>query len=213
MTPRQTTEDLIRQLAASPAPRPFHAASAAVGMLALLAVALGLFWLVFGLRADLASAWSALAVQAKTALLLLLAILAVRLALGSSRPGERLALWPLALPVLLALLMVLLRVPQVPEGGLLPEMVGQTALACLASITLLSALPLAAGIVLLRRAAPTRPALTGALLGLAAGAGTASGYALHCTEDSPLFFVSWYGLATVIVALCGALLGRRFLRW
>ena len=63
------------------------------------------------------------------------------------------------------------------------------------------------------RTAPTRPVLTGALLGVAIGAGVAAGYALHCIEDSPLFFVSWYGLAIGIVGGVGGLLGHRLLRW
>jgi hypothetical protein len=66
---------------------------------------------------------------------------------------------------------------------------------------------------MLRRAAPVRPGVTGALLGLAVGAGVAAGYALYCTEDSPLFFMLWYSLAIGIVAGCGAILGLRFLRW
>ena len=65
----------------------------------------------------------------------------------------------------------------------------------------------------LRRGAPARPALTGALLGLASAGGIAAGYALHCTEDSPLFFVSWYSLAILLVAGLGALAGRRVLHW
>ncbi|HBT01009.1 MAG TPA: hypothetical protein DEB47_14365 [Citreicella sp.] len=71
----------------------------------------------------------------------------------------------------------------------------------------------AAGLALLRRGAPTRPVLSGALTGLAASAGTAAGYALHCTEDSPLFYVSWYGLALCLASALGAWLGHRHLRW
>jgi hypothetical protein len=93
------------------------------------------------------------------------------------------------------------------------EIMGQTALACLVSVTVLSALPLAVGLWLMRHGAPTRPALSGALLGLAAGAGVTAGYALHCPDDSPLFFVLWYGLAMCLPTGFGALLGHRFLRW
>ncbi|MBD3765305.1 MAG: DUF1109 family protein, partial [Rhodobacterales bacterium] len=44
-------------------------------------------------------------------------------------------------------------------------------------------------------------------------AGVAAGYALHCTEDSPLFFVLWYGLGILVPTLAGAWLGRRLLAW
>lgn len=212
MTQRRMTDDLIRQLAASPVPKPFHPGAAAAAMLAVLAPALGLFWLVFGLRADLAGAWGDLTVQAKTVLPALLALAAIRPALRSSRPEGRVALWPLAIPAGLAGAMVLYRLSQA-GGARLAETLGQTALACLTAILLLSLPPLLAGLILLRRAAPARPALTGALLGLAAGAAVAAGYALHCTEDSPLFFVLWYGLAIGLVAGCGGWLGQRLLRW
>ena len=212
MTERRTTEDLIRQLAASPAPAPFHPVAAVGGMLAQLALGLGLFLLVFGLRTDLVVAWAHVPVQAKTILPVLLSLVAIRLALRSSVPGGRVALWPLTLPVALAGLLLVHRLV-VADGSLLAEAIGQTALACLVSITLLALLPLAAGIFFLRRTAPTQPVLTGALLGLAAGAGVAAGYALHCTEDSPLFFVLWYGLGIGAVGGIGAALGHRFLRW
>lgn len=212
MTNRQSTDDLIRALAALPAPAPFTPAAVAGGMLVLLLAGLGLYLAGFGLRPDLTAAWDHLAVQAKTALPLLLSVWAMWLALRSARPGARLAFWPLLVPVVLAFALVVHRLATA-EGTLLAETVGKTALACLGSIGMISALPLVAGVFLLRRAAPTRPVLSGALLGIATAASVAAGYALHCTEDSPLFFVSWYGLAIAIVGTLGAWLGHRFLRW
>lgn len=212
MTDRRSTEDLIRDLAALPVPARFSPTTTCAGMAGLLAVGLGLYFAVFGLRPDLVAAWAHLTVQAKTVLPAFLSLSAIWLALGSARPGGRMVFWPLVVPVLLAVSMVLFRIANV-EGSLVAEAVGQTALACLASIVMVSAVPLAYGIFLLRRAAPTRPVLTGALLGVATGAGVAAGYALHCVEDSPLFFVSWYGLAIIIVGGVGALLGDWLLRW
>ena len=212
MTERQTTEDLIRQLAAGPAPAPFHPVAAVGGMLAVLMLGLGLFLLAFGLRADLATAWAQVPVQAKTILPALLSPVALWLALRSSVPGRRVVLWPLMLPVVLAGVLFVRRLVSA-DGSLLVEAMGQTALACLVSITLLSLLPLSAGIYFLRRTAPTQPVQTGALLGIAVGAGVAAGYALHCTEDSPLFFVTWYGLGIAAAGGLGAGLGLRFLRW
>jgi hypothetical protein len=65
----------------------------------------------------------------------------------------------------------------------------------------------------LRSGASTRPALTGAVGGLLAGAAAAAVYSLHCTEDSPLFYAFWYLLAVVVVAAIGAAAGSRVLRW
>jgi len=212
MTDRRSTEDLIRDMASFPPPARFDAAAALGGMAVLMLAGLGLYFAGFGLRADLVSAWHHLPVQAKTVLPVLLSGSALWIALQSARPGGRLVLWPVAVPVLLALAMVLQRFA-IAEGDLLAEAMGRTALACLGSIALISALPLAAGIHFFRRTAPTRPVLTGALLGLGVGAGVAAGYALHCSEDSPLFFVAWYGLAITGVAGAGAWLGHRYLRW
>lgn len=212
MTERRRTEDLIRDLAAAPLPARFSPLATVGGVASVLVVALALYFAGFGLRPDLVAAWAHLQVQAKTILPAFLSLLASWLALRSARPDQPLTLWPLAAPVLLAIAMVLFRIAAA-DGSLLAEAVGQTALACLGSIAMVSVLPLALGIVFLRRSAPTRPVLTGALLGVAIGAGVASGYALHCTEDSPLFFVSWYGLAIGIVGGVGGWLGHRFLRW
>ncbi|MFD1881195.1 NrsF family protein [Paracoccus pacificus] len=51
------------------------------------------------------------------------------------------------------------------------------------------------------------------LVGLASGTAAAAGYTLHCAEDSPLFYVTWYGIAIALAAIIGAVLEHRFLRW
>lgn len=213
MTPKRSTEDLIRALAGQPVPAPWSPVATLGATLGAGALPLALFLVLTGVRADLAGAMTQLAVQAKTVLPLGLGGLAGALAFASARPGQRFALWPLALPLALGMALVLLRLGIGPEATVMAEWVGSTALVCLLSITALSALPLATGLVFLRRAAPTRPALTGALLGLAVGGGVTAGYALHCTEDSPLFFMTWYSLAICLVTAMGAMWGGRFLRW
>ncbi len=55
--------------------------------------------------------------------------------------------------------------------------------------------------------------LAGATAGLVAAAIGATLYASHCQDDSPLFVATWYVIAVAIMALLGAVLGSRFLRW
>ena len=90
---------------------------------------------------------------------------------------------------------------------------GHNSLWCMAMIPLLGVAPLAAGMWALRQAAPVRPALTGAVVGMLSAGIAGFLYALHCTDDSPLFVAIWYSLATALLTLAGALLGRRLLRW
>lgn len=213
MNAKRTTDDLISDLAARPVPAGWSPAATLGGMIAAVGVTLILFWVVFGLRADLAEAVQRVPVQAKTILPVALAVLAIGLAFASARPGRRVMLWPLLVPLSLGAILVGLRIVRGSATPLMPELVGNTAAACIASITFMAMVPLGAGLLLLRRAAPTRPEMTGALIGLAAGAGIAAGYALHCTEDSPLFFMTWYGLAISTVTIVGAFLGRQLLRW
>jgi hypothetical protein len=64
-----------------------------------------------------------------------------------------------------------------------------------------------------RRLAPTDLSRTGAYIGLLAGGIGAAGYALHCHHDSVAFIGIAYTLAILEIALFGALVGPRILRW
>jgi hypothetical protein len=90
---------------------------------------------------------------------------------------------------------------------------GVNGVMCLVSIISLSVLPLTATIYALRQGAPTSPAVMGAMGGLLAGALGATVFAMHCTNDSPLFVAIWYILAIGLTALTGLLVGRYVLRW
>jgi hypothetical protein len=76
---------------------------------------------------------------------------------------------------------------------------------------LLSIGPLASLLAALRCGAPSSPGLAGAVAGLAASGIAATLYAANCTDDSALFMMTWYPIATLIAA--GYLLGRKLLRW
>ena len=95
----------------------------------------------------------------------------------------------------------------------LPRLIGKNWWFCLTVIPSLSIVPLTAFFWALRRAAPADPGLAGALAGLSAGAIAATPYASHCTDDSPLFVITWYSLAIGLVTLVGYFAGRRWLAW
>jgi hypothetical protein len=72
---------------------------------------------------------------------------------------------------------------------------------------------LAGSLIGLRHGAPSRPAVAGAIAGMMSAGLAATLYASHCTDDSPLFVVTWYSIATAAVAAIGALAGSRVLRY
>jgi hypothetical protein len=118
------------------------------------------------------------------------------------------------LPIaMLAVLAVVAELAILPKASWSTRLIGSNSLICLSAIPMLSMAPLAAVLTILRRGAPASPALAGAAAGLLAATSGATLYAFHCFDDSPLFVVTWYTLATIPVIAAGALAGRRVLRW
>jgi len=124
--------------------------------------------------------------------------------------GWQRALW-LAPLVLLAGSM--LELFTMPSESWLPAAIGRNGLWCLSMVPALAALPLAVSLYCLRQAAPANPARAGAMAGLASGALAATVYAVHCTDDSPLFVALWYSLGVLFVSAVGAWLATRVARW
>jgi hypothetical protein len=187
----------------------------ALGLAAGVGFALAgiLFMLALGPRDDIAAAATTMRFLFKPALMLALAVAAGMLALRLVRPGT--AARPAALGAVAGVLIIAVAAELlvVPRDAWAARLIGTNAQICLTSIPLLAIAPLAAALYALRRGAPTRPALAGAAAGLLAGGIGAALYATHCTDDSPLFVATWYSLAIALVAIAGALLGTRLLRW
>jgi hypothetical protein len=209
------TKDLVAALVADrAASRLSFARGFALAWLAGGVVSLGLFFVVLGLRRDLAAALGTWRFDLKLVLVLLALVLAFGLcrALGRpvapSHPGRRLL--PLAALAAGAIAIELLVVPPASWGT---RLVGSNALVCLTAIPLLALAPLATVLAALRSAAPASPTLAGAAAGLLAATAAASLYAFHCFDDSPLFVATWYTLAAIPVVAIGAIAGRRLLRW
>jgi hypothetical protein len=166
-------------------------------------------------RPDLSAAWSNPAVPFKTVLPLITCALSLGLLLRFARPEGRAGALAAgyAVPVLAALALWLgaftLRAP----AARFAEVGAASLTECLGFIVALAALPTVVALRVLRRGASTAPALSGALAGLTAAAGAATGYSLFCTQDNPLFFVTWYGAAILIVTGLAAWAGRRVLAW
>lgn len=91
-------------------------------------------------------------------------------------------------------------------------LMGRSWSTCSLSLGLLAMPTLTGLMVMARGRAVVRPRLTGAVLGLCAGAITALVYTLHCAEIEPAFVVLWYGLGIALPVVVGAWVGQRLLR-
>lgn len=209
------TDDLIRMMAADPAPRwrfgPILRAAVAGGVL-LSAV---LFFAMLGFRPDIAQALGSPRFLFKFVVTIALAVTATLAIAAIGRPGVPVAVRLLLLALVPALLAggVALELMALPERQWMPSMIGHNARFCLTLIPLLAIGPLACFLAALRRGAPSNPGLAGAVAGLAASGIAATFYAANCEDDSPLFVMLWYTIAVAMVTAVGYLLGRRLLRW
>lgn len=209
------TDDLIRTLATDVTPARPLLVTLLAGLLPALGLAALALWLLLGFRADLGQSVLVPVSLVRFLLTGALALTALRLAVLLAHPEGRAQtrLWPLALLAALTLGLYLWAYLSTPGDARQMAVVGKTMTTCLIAIPLLSILPVAAVLAMLRHGASTAPRLASSIAGLAGGGAAAAVYALHCTEDSPLFYVTWYGLAIAGVTLVSALIGPRLLRW
>jgi hypothetical protein len=210
------TDQLIRTLAADNTERARPVGFVlALALVAAAPVSVVMFFATLGVRPDVMTAMRNPFFDLKFAVTLALAISAIVLSLHLSRPEALLRGWALLLLVPAGILAAgiggEMMMPQ--RLPMMTRLVGQNSRACMTAIPLMS-LPLLAGALYgLRHGAPTRPAVAGAIAGLLSAGLAATLYASHCTDDSPLFVMTWYSIAAALVTALGALAGSRVLRF
>jgi len=208
------TDRLIRTLVAdSGRPTAPMGRTWAVAIPAAVVVAAAVFFVAIGPRPDIAVAAETLRFLFKFVVTVTLAVTALAVLGRLARPGSRLALALLLAAPALLLASVAVELSVLPAADMRASWIGSNATICLTFIPLIGIGPLAAFLVALRHAAPTRPVLAGAVAGLASAGLAATFYAAHCTDDSPLFVATWYPLAAMILTTLGAASGRLLLRW
>lgn len=209
------TDDLIALMAADLQPAKPLGPQVTAAIAGGAGLAGGLFLSVTGLRPTLGAALTDPVTLMKWLLPVAIVAAALPLILRLIRPEAQLRRrgWAFAPIAGAAAALFALALIGTPADARLAELRGQTLIACLTSITAIALPALLAGLTVMRRGATTAPLLAGGLIGLACGAAAATLYALHCPEDNPLFFVTWYGAAILLVGLIGAIAGRRLLRW
>ena len=210
------TDQFIRTLAADSAYRlrPMWLALT-LALVSAAPITIAIFFWRLGVRPDVMTAMHNPFFDLKFAVTLGLAIPAIAISLHLSRPEASLRgwLWLLVIPVglLVAGIAGEMMLPQ--RLPMMARLIGSNSRICLTAIPLMSLPLLAAALIGLRHGAPSRPALTGAIAGLLSSGLAATLYASNCTDDSPLFVITWYSIATAMVASIGALAGNRLLRF
>lgn len=209
------TEDLIVAMAADRTP------PSRVGRLVLrwflptLGVVALLTLLILGFRPDLAEALTTPVTAMKPILPLIVAAAGGFAVLRRSDPGQDSGwlLLPVGAVAMVAVVWLTAVMAGIPAERWWAVARGRTLLFCLMAIPVIAVLPLIALIAVLRLGASTAPVRSGALAGMTAGGAGAAIYAMHCVEDSPMFFLSWYTVGILIVTVMGAFAGQRWLRW
>ena len=208
------TDNLIELLVKDLVPWRFRSilAWAVAGGIIIAAI---LFFAAIGFRPDISEAVNSSRFLFKFVVTVSLAVTAIWVMLSVGRPGGSLSHRGLALAIAPALLAcaAMVELLVLPESQWIPHLVGGNARLCLTFIPLLSIGPLACLLAALREGAPSSPGLAGAVAGLAASGIAATFYAANCTDDSALFVMTWYPIATLIVTTAGYLIGRMLLRW
>ena len=210
------TDQLIRTLAADNARRAQPVGVVvALTLLATAPLSIAMFFIMLGVRPDVMTAMHNPFFDLKFVVTLALAISAMIVSLHLSRPEALLRGWALLLLIPAGILAAgigsEMMLPQ--RLPMMTRLVGHNSRVCMTAIPLMSMPLLAGSLIGLRHGAPSRPAVAGAIAGMMSAGLAATLYASHCTDDSPLFVVTWYSIATAAVAAIGALAGSRVLRY
>lgn len=210
------TDQLIRSLAVDGARRakPVWLALG-VALLAAAPMSIWFFFWKLGLRPDVMTAMYNPLFDLKFAVTASLAASAIAASVHLSRPEASPGgvVWLLAIPIALLLAGIAYETTLSQLPPRMTRLIGSNSLICLTAVPVMSLPLLAASLMGLRHGAPSRPALTGAMAGLLSAGLAATLYASNCTDDSPLFVITWYSIATGAVAVTGALVGSRLLRY
>jgi hypothetical protein len=210
------TAELVKMLGTNL--EPVEAGELRTTLLRAFGVALGsvalicLLWTLLGMPGQMSGIHSASTALAST---LAVAVFGAGLLLRSARPGQS-PRGPLALigVVLLGVVSAAITALSVRDHSVWSAMIaGGPWGSCLICIPIFALIPFASLIWALRKGAPTRLTLTGAIAGLVAGSLGAAAVAIHQMGASITFMGLWYGGPIVLCALVGAVLGSRLLRW
>jgi hypothetical protein len=211
------TEDLISMLSTNVEPVDHRRTvrNVCLAVVTGAAAAVGSVYFVFGPRTDLTTAGSFVSPLLKVAFTLIILVPASIYLIRLARPGgeRRFSTALVALPFIAIMLLFAASLEFAPSSHWNGKLFGDEWLECLISIPLIAIVPFSVIVWTVRQMAPTNLTRTGAFVGLVAGCLSATGYALHCADDSVPFFALWYGGTIALCTFAGWKLGPMLLRW
>lgn len=212
------TDELIARLAAETAVVRPYAVERKVALHLMLGGAAAVVLLItfLGLRPDMGAAVGTASFWMKFGFTAIVAALGVAATCRLARPGATLlpAFWvAAAMPFAAVAAMAAVEILAAAPADRVAVWLGSSWKTCPVWILVISAPVLLAVTLSMRRFAPTRPVLTGMVLGMAAGGVGATVYGLHCQENAAAFLATWYVLGMAVVGAIGAAIGPRVLRW
>ena len=211
------TDDLIAVLSTNVEPVDHRRTVRNIGlaMVAGAAIAVAIVFFVLGPRADLTTLGAVVPALLKVALTVIILVPASIYLIRLTRPGgeRRSSVALVAWPFIVVMLLVVLSLTSAPGSHWKGAILSDQWLECVISIPLIAIVPFAAIVWAVRQMAPTDLARTGAFAGLVAGCLSATGYAVHCADDSVQFFALWYGGTIALCTLAGWRLGPKLLHW
>jgi hypothetical protein len=211
------TEDLISMLSTNVEVVDHRRVGRNIGMavVAGAAAAVATVYFAFGTRADLTTVGSFIPPLLKIAFAFIILVPASIYLIRLTRPGgeRRYSVGLVAWPFVAVMLLVAVSLGFAPNSHWKGKILGDEWVECLISIPLIAIMPFSVIVWAVRQMAPTDLARTGAFAGLVAGCLSATGYALHCADDSVPFFAVWYGGTIALCTYAGWKLGPKLLRW
>jgi hypothetical protein len=209
------TDDFIRVLAADQRRHRPLRNTLLMALPVTLALSVLALWLTLGFRPDLMQSLTSPRSLARFLVTGALGFSGLYICLNLARPNGRkgAGLGLLLLIAFVAMGLEAWAYVTTPPDARQMAAYGKSMFTCLMTIPMLSIIPVIVILATLRQGATTVPTLAGFVAGLAGGGLGAAVYAMYCTEDSPLFYVTWYGLAILAVAATSAFIGTRVLRW
>jgi hypothetical protein len=211
------TEDLISMLSTNVEPVDHRRTvrNVCLAVMAGAVAAAATVYFVFGPRTDLTTAGSLVPPLLKIAITFIILVPASIYLIRLARPGaeRKSSVALVAVPFIAVMLLVIVSLQFAPSSHWNGKIFGDEWLECVISIPLIAIVPFSVIVWTVRQMAPTNLTRTGAFVGLVAGCLSATGYALHCADDSVPFFALWYGGTIALCTYAGWKLGPKLLRW